>query len=78
MGQLKVQYAPCLTYEPIGDAGVPGGGPGHVEGDPAEVERGHDVEALEAAAHRAQDGGRVVDDQTAVAAVPGETRVSEA
>ena len=47
-------------------------------GDPAEVERGHDVEALEAAAHRAQDGGRVVDDQTAVAAVPGETRVSEA
>ena len=60
-----------LTYESVGDAGVPLRCAGHVHGDSAEVERSHDIEALEAAAHGAQHGRRVVDDEAAVAAVPG-------
>ena len=64
-----------LTHESVGDACVPLGCAGDVQGDSAEVERRHDVEALEAAAHGAQHGRRVVDDETAVAAVPGDAEV---
>ena len=60
-----------LTHESVGDVGVFRGGGGDVQGDAAEVERRHDVQALEAAAHGAEHGRRVVDHEAAVAPVPG-------